>query len=51
MSKPRAISLIKLDPPDEREDEWNEWYSNEHSPGRFECGFLAGFIIVHCNHT
>ena len=41
MSKPRAISLIKMDPPAEREDEWNEWYSNVHSPGRFECGFLA----------
>ena len=41
MSKPRAISLIKVDPPDEREDEWNDWYSNVHSPGRFECGFLA----------
>ena len=41
MAKPRAISLIKLDPPEEREDEWNEWYSQVHSPGRFECGFLA----------
>ena len=41
MSKPRAISLIKLDPPEEREDEWNDWYSNVHAPGRFECGFLA----------
>ena len=41
MSKPRAISVIRLDPPEEREDEWNEWYSNEHSPGRFECGFLG----------
>ena len=41
MSATRAITVIKLDPPDEREDEWNEWYSNVHSPGRFECGFLA----------
>ena len=41
MSKPRAITLIKLDPPSEREEEWNEWYSTVHSPGRFECGFLA----------
>lgn len=41
MSATRAVSLIKLDPPAEREDEWNEWYSNVHSPGRFECGFLA----------
>lgn len=41
MTGPRAITVIKLDPPDEREDEWNEWYSNVHSPGRFECGFLA----------
>ena len=41
MTKPRAITVIKLDPPDEREDEWNEWYSNVHSPGRFECGFLG----------
>lgn len=41
MSGPRAITVIKLDPPGEREDEWNEWYSNVHSPGRFECGFLA----------
>ena len=41
MPRPRAITVIKLDPPDEREDEWNDWYSNVHSPGRFECGFLA----------
>jgi len=41
MSKATAVTVIKLDPPDEREDEWNSWYSNVHSPGRFECGFLA----------
>jgi len=41
MTKPRAISVIKTDPPSEREAEWNDWYSNEHSPARFECGFLA----------
>lgn len=41
MSKPRAITVIKTDPPQEREDEWNDWYSSVHSPGRFECGFLA----------
>ncbi len=41
MSKPRAMTLIKMDPPAEREDEWNEWYSNVHSPGRFECGLQA----------
>ena len=41
MTKPTAITVIKLDPPDEREDDWNHWYSNVHAPGRFECGFLA----------
>lgn len=41
MSHASAITLIKLDPPAECEDEWNDWYSNVHSPGRFECGFLA----------
>ena len=41
MSNASAVTVIKLDPPDEREDEWNSWYSNVHSPGRFECGFLA----------
>ena len=41
MSQSTAITVIKLDPPAEREDEWNEWYTNVHSPGRFECGFLA----------
>ena len=41
MSKPRAMTLIKLDPPSEREDEWNDWYTNVHSPGRFECGLQA----------
>ena len=41
MSDTRAITLIRLEPPDEREDEWNEWYTNEHSPGRFENDFLA----------
>ena len=41
MSKASAITVIKLDPPEEREDEWNEWYTNVHSPGRFECGFLG----------
>lgn len=41
MSVSSSISLIKLDPPDTREDEWNKWYTEVHSPGRFECGFLA----------
>ncbi|MDE0064872.1 MAG: hypothetical protein OXP09_09810 [Gammaproteobacteria bacterium] len=41
MTNAKAITVIKTDPPQEREDEWNEWYSNVHSPGRFECGFLA----------
>ena len=41
MTKPHAITLIKLDPPQEREDEWNDWYTNVHSPGRFECGLQA----------
>jgi hypothetical protein len=41
MAKSTAITVIKLDPPEEREDEWNEWYTNVHSPGRFECGFLG----------
>lgn len=38
MTQPRAMTLIKMNPPSEREDEWNEWYSTVHSPGRFECG-------------
>lgn len=41
MSLSSALSLIKLDPPAFRENEWNTWYSQVHSPGRFECGFLA----------
>ena len=41
MTNAKAITVIKTDPPQEREDEWNEWYTNVHSPGRFECGFLA----------
>jgi hypothetical protein len=38
--KPRAITVI-THPPQEREDEGNDWYSSVHSPGRFGCGFLA----------
>ena len=41
MAKSTAITVIKMDPPAEREDDWNEWYTNVHSPGRFECGFLG----------
>ena len=41
MNASRAATLIKVDPPAQREDEWNKWYSSVHSPGRFECGFLA----------
>lgn len=41
MTSCTAITVVKLDPPAEREDEWNDWYTNVHSPGRFECGFLA----------
>ena len=41
MAKSNAITVVKLDPPGEREDEWNDWYTNVHSPGRFECGFLG----------
>lgn len=41
MTQSTAISIIKMDPPAEREEEWNDWYTNVHSPGRFECGFLG----------
>ena len=41
MSKSTAITYIAMNPPEEREDEWNDWYTNVHSPGRFECGFLG----------
>jgi len=41
MIRSTAITIVKLDPPEQREDDWNKWYSEVHSPGRFECGFLA----------
>jgi len=41
MVKSTAITCIMLDPPPEREEEWNTWYTKVHSPGRFECGFLG----------
>ncbi|WP_405240694.1 hypothetical protein [Lentisalinibacter orientalis] len=41
MTRSTTITVVALDPPSEREDEWNDWYTNVHSPGRFECGLLG----------
>jgi hypothetical protein len=41
MTKKIALLLVKIDPPKERENEWNEWYNNTHIAARLS---LPGFL-------
>lgn len=36
MTRHTAITVIRLDPPNEREDEWNDRYTYVHAHGRFK---------------
>ena len=36
MADKKALLMVKLDPPSERENEWNEWYNNVHVGARIK---------------
>ena len=36
MAEKRALMLIKLGQPPEREEEWNDWFNNVHVPSRLD---------------
>ena len=41
MTKKRALIMVKLDLPMEKETEWNNWYNNKHIPDRLA---ISGFL-------
>ncbi len=43
MSKKNAVIMVKLDPPAQKEAEWNNWYNNKHIPDRLA---IPGFNAV-----
>ena len=43
MSKKRALNMVRVDPPVEREEEWNEWYNTKHIPDRMA---VPGFLFA-----
>ena len=49
MSNKRALMMVKLDPPMEKETEWNKWYNSKHVVDRLAIpGFLSArrFVAV-----
>ena len=49
MTKKRALLMVMLDPPVEKEVEWNEWYDTNHIVSRLALpGYLFGrrFIAI-----
>ncbi len=43
MVKKRAIVISRMDPPREKEAEWNRWYNEEHIPSRLK---LPGYLVI-----
>ncbi len=43
MSKKRGLLVTKLDPPKDREAEWNNWYNNTHVKARLQ---MPGFSFI-----
>ncbi|MFC1964251.1 hypothetical protein ACFLV1_02595 [Chloroflexota bacterium] len=43
MPKKRALMLVKIDPPPEKEREWNDWYNGKHAPDRLK---VPGFLFA-----
>lgn len=42
MADKRAVLLVRMDSPSEKEAEWNDWYNNKHIPDRVAMpGYLA----------
>ncbi len=42
MAKKQALIFIKLEPPEKKEAEWNNWYNSKHIPDRLAIpGFIA----------
>ena len=42
MTQKKALLFVKLDPPRERENEWNDWYNDKHVADRLAIpGFLS----------
>ena len=42
MTKKRALLMVKVDPPEEQESEWNNWYNDKHVAARLNVpGFLS----------
>lgn len=51
MSNRRSVMVVKIDPPEKNEEEWNKWYNNKHLPARLALpGFLAArrFVSQDC---
>ena len=43
MAEQRGLIIVMTDPPEEKEQEWNEWYSTRHVPARLE---IPGFLFA-----